>query len=79
MIEVELISYTQNPVNVIESAASTCYDSTPTDGRIMNHCYKSGHHSVLEFAEFAFKIKGVSRAAANQLVRHRLASFAQRS
>lgn len=62
MIEVELISYTQNPVNVIESAASTCYDSTPTDGRIMNHCYKSGHHSVLEFAEFAFKIKGVSRA-----------------
>lgn len=79
MIEVELVSYTQNPVNVIESAASTCYDSTPTDGRIMNHCYKSGHHSVLEFAEFAFKIKGISRAAANQLVRHRLASFAQRS
>ena len=79
MIEVELISYTQNPVNVIESAASTCYDSTPTDGRIMNHCYKSGHHSVLEFAEFAFKIKGVSRALTHQLVRHRLASFAQRS
>ena len=42
MIEVELISYTQNPVNVIESAASTCYDSTPTDGRIMNHCYNNG-------------------------------------
>lgn len=76
---VELISFTTNPVNVIETAASTCYDSTPTDGRIMNHCYKSGHHSVLEFAEFTFKIKGVSRALTHQLVRHRIASFAQRS
>lgn len=76
---VELISFTTNPVNVIETAASTCYDSTPTDGKIMNHCYKSGHHSVLEFAEFTFKIKGVSRALTHQLVRHRIASFAQRS
>ena len=45
----------------------------------MNHCYKSGHHSVLEFADFTFKISGVSRALTHQLVRHRLASYAQRS
>lgn len=78
-MKVELINYTSNPVNTIETAASTCYDSEVTDGRIMNHCYKSGHHSVLEFAEFTFKISGVSRALTHQLVRHRLASFAQRS
>lgn len=78
-MNVELISYTNNPVNVIETAASTCYDSEPTGGKIMNHCYNSGHHSVLEFAEFTFKITGVSRALTHQLVRHRLASFAQRS
>ena len=78
-MKVELISYTQNPVSIIETAASTCYDSEPTAGKIMNHCYKSGHHSVLEFAEFVFKISGVSRALTHQLVRHRLASFAQRS
>lgn len=78
-MQVSLISYTQDPVSVIEQAASTCYDSTPTDGRIMNHCYKSGHHSVLEFAEFTFKISGVSRALTHQLVRHRCASYAQRS
>lgn len=45
----------------------------------MRHCYKSGHHSVLEFADFTFRIKGVSRALTHQLVRHRMASFAQRS
>lgn len=78
-MQVRLISYTQDPVNTIEEAASTCYDSQPTNGKIMNHCYKSGHHSVLEFAEFTFKISGVSRALTHQLVRHRLASFAQRS
>ena len=79
MLKVELISYTTNPVAAIETAASTCYDSLPTGGKIMNHCYKSGHHSVLEFADFTFKISGVSRALTHQLVRHRLASYAQRS
>lgn len=78
-VKVKLISYTTNPVDNIEEAASTCYDSSPTGGKIMNHCYKSGHHSVLEFADFTFKISGVSRALTHQLVRHRLASYAQRS
>lgn len=78
-MKVELIRYTHQPVSAIEEAASVCYDSNPTDGRIMNHCYKSGHHSVLEFADFTFNIKGVSRALTHQLVRHRLNSYAQRS
>lgn len=78
-VKVKLISYTTNPVDNIEEAASTCYDSSPTGGKIMNHCYKSGHHSVLEFADFTFKISGISRALTHQLVRHRLASYAQRS
>ena len=78
-MKVELLNFTNNPVSVIENAASTCYDSEPTQGKIMNHCYKSGHHSVLEFADFTFRISGVSRALTHQLVRHRLSSFAQRS
>ena len=78
-MKVELISHTPNPIEAIERAASTCYDSMPTGGKIMRHCYRSGHHSVLEFADFSFKISGVSRALTHQLVRHRLASYAQRS
>lgn len=45
----------------------------------MNHCYESGHHAVLEFAQFQFKISGISRAATHQLVRHRTGKYAQRS
>ena len=79
-MKVELINYTKNPVESIETAASTCYDSQVTaDGRIMRHCYKSGHHAVLEFCDFSFRISGVSRVLTHQLVRHRMASYAQRS
>ena len=78
-MKVTLTRVTENPVSAIEEAASNCYDSEPTDGRIMKSCYKSGHHSVLEFADFTFHIEGVSRALTHQLVRHRIASYAQRS
>ena len=79
-MKVTLTRVTQNPVQAIEEAASNCYDSQPTsDGRIMKACYNSGHHSVLEFANFTFHIEGVSRALLAQLTRHRVASFAVRS
>lgn len=77
-MKVELVRYTINPHEAIELAASNCYDSIP-NGKIINACYKSGHHSVLEFAQFHFHIEGVSRALTHQLVRHRTGSFAQRS
>lgn len=79
-MKVTLTRVTENPVLAIEEAASNCYDSKPsTNGRIMKACYKSGHHSVLEFADFTFHIEGVSRALLAQLTRHRVASFAVRS
>lgn len=79
-MKVTLTRVTQNPVLAIEEAASNCYDSEPTtDGRIMKACYQSGHHSVLEFADFTFHIEGVSRAFLAQITRHRVASFAVRS
>ena len=79
-MKVTLTRVTENPIRAIEEAASNCYDSEPTDdGRIMKACYKSGHHSVLEFADFTFHIEGVSRALLAQITRHRVASFAVRS
>jgi thymidylate synthase (FAD) len=78
-MKVTLTRVTENPIGAIEEAACNCYDSEPTGGKIMKSCYKSGHHSVLEFADFTFHISGVSRALTHQLVRHRLASYAQRS
>ena len=78
-MEVKLTRVTYKPVDAIEEAASNCYDSEPSGGRIMKACYRSGHHSVLEFAQFTFHITGVSRALLAQLTRHRIASFAVRS
>lgn len=40
---------------------------------------RSGHESILEHAVYTFEIKGVSRALSHQLVRHRVASYAQQS
>ena len=40
---------------------------------------KNGHLSVLEHAQATFKIRNVSRALTHQLVRHRVASYSQRS
>lgn len=79
-INVKLTRITEDPILAIEEAASNCYNSEVTgDGKIMNHCIKSGHTSVTEFCDFTFHIEGISRALSHQLVRHRLASYAQRS
>lgn len=79
-MKVELTRVTENPILAIEEAASNCYNSEATgDGKIMKHCIKSGHTSVTEFCDFTFHIEGISRALSHQLVRHRMASYAQRS
>lgn len=79
-MKVKLTRITNDPILAIEEAASNCYNSEATgDGKIMKHCIKSGHTSVTEFCDFTFHIEGISRALSHQLVRHRLASYAQRS
>ena len=79
-MKVTLVRVTENPVMAIEEAASVCYDSEPSpDGKIMDACYKSRHHSVLEFVQFHFLVEDVSRALLAQLTRHRMAGYAVRS
>lgn len=76
-MKVTLVNYTQNPIDRVEQVACVCYDSEPKDGKIAHACYKSGHQSVWEFCDFTFHIEGISRACSHQLVRHRMASYAQ--
>jgi thymidylate synthase (FAD) len=77
---VKLTRYTKDPVSAIDEAASNCYDSTiKTSGKLMNQCFSSGHHAVLEFATFTFHVEGISRACLAQLSRHRLMSLSVRS
>lgn len=79
-MNVKLIQATPDPINTIATIASICYDSDPKNPMaLVKHLYKNGHHSVLEHIYFTFKIDGISRACSHQLVRHRHASFTQRS
>lgn len=79
-MKVSLVQQTANPVNLIATVASICYDSNPNDPmKLVKHLYRNGHHSVFEHIFFTFKIEGISRACSHQLVRHRMCSFTQRS
>ncbi len=81
---VELISITPNAEKVIEQAGRTSYQSFDriTENSAQNFIQmliKRGHLSVLEHAYATFRLKNVSRALTHQLVRHRLASYTQKS
>lgn len=89
-MNVELIQYTPDPEKVIAAAARLCYSADPvpelmeklTDEKIANFVRKlssMGHLSPFEHVSFQFSIDGVSRALSHQLVRHRIASYSQRS
>jgi len=83
-MEVELISSTPDAERLIETAARTCYDTTDRmsssdTGVFIRKLFEAGHLSVFEHASASFRVKGISRACSHQLVRHRLASYSQRS
>jgi thymidylate synthase (FAD) len=83
-----LIASTPDPEKVIETALLQCQESSdnietkrknvPFSKRI-EYVFKKGHFGVLEHAVATFQITGVSRAFSHQLVRHRVASYAQMS
>jgi thymidylate synthase (FAD) len=80
---VEIISYTPNPEELIERAGRICHQSDiNSDTRekfIKNVLIKREHFSVLEHASVTFQLTNMSRACSHQLVRHRIASYSQRS
>lgn len=80
---IEMFSYTPEPEDVIERAGRTCYQSYDKIGarsasKFIKGIIKRGHESVIEHASATFIIVG-SRAMTHQLVRHRLASYSQKS
>jgi len=83
-MKVELIAYTENGEVLIERAMRICHggdidlEKGPNKTFIQN-VIKLGHGSPLEHASMTFKIMNVSRALTHQLVRHRIASYTQKS
>ena len=84
MASVQLLSITPNPEAIIARCArvshrSEARASPESDAKLIRRLIELGHESVLEFASATFLLEGLSRACANQLTRHRLASFVQES
>ncbi|MCW2277835.1 FAD-dependent thymidylate synthase [Heliophilum fasciatum] len=89
-MDVKLIAHTTMPESVVAAAARLCYsaddpqdllagmDSAKT-GALVDKLASMGHLSPFEHANFTFAISGISRATSHQLVRHRIASYSQRS
>jgi len=89
-MKVELINHTPDPDKTCAAAALGCHSESDSceiiaqlsdqkAKNILKKTISSGHHSVIEHANFTFCISGVSRALTHQLVRHRIASFSQQS
>ena len=81
--EVWLIRQTTMPIDLINHVARVCYQSTtPVNEEkqcnFVKGLIKAGHESPLEFVDFIWFIF-TNRAIANELVRHRLASYMQES
>lgn len=91
-LKVTLLSHTPNPDEVIASAAKLCYSSKPVSeivdktksnkeetAKFIERLSELHHGSPFEHVSFTFAIEGVSRALTHQLVRHRIASYSQKS
>lgn len=90
-MQVDLITMTENPLDVMCTAAKTCYSTeNPIDIytkdtteeaqlKFLNKVLGSKHESVSEHCSFVFSISGLSRPAMAQLTRHRIASFSVQS
>ena len=78
-MKVELISKSDIfPDDLCGKAAAICCDSED-DKKSLNIAIKNRHESILEHANFTFKICSVSSVLLAQLTRHRFFSFSVRS
>ena len=73
MPTVKLISMTQDPMEVLKTAAGMCYQKKATD-KVIKHIIECGHLSVLEHCYATFEIT-CSVTVLLQLTRHRHLSF----
>lgn len=85
---VTLLYMTPDAERVVAGAARLCYAASTEDlfegdahddAALIRRIIKMGHLSPIEHASFTFLLEGVSRAMTHQLVRHRIASYSQRS
>ncbi len=80
---VQLLWITKDPEIQIERAGRTCYKSedkitSESAGKFIRRLVNLGHHAMIEHAEASFRVV-TDRGISHEIVRHRLASYAQES
>ena len=80
----EILSKTDNIIEMIAKAARTCYQSQDktspeNDIKLVKNLLSRGHEAMIEFADMTVKFLNCSRGMTHEMVRHRLCSFAQES
>ena len=86
-MKVKLLSYTPEPEKLVATAAKLCYSSSDieslrdglTEDKISGFIDMLASIGVMEHVCFTFGVEGISRACSHQLVRHRIASYSQKS
>jgi thymidylate synthase (FAD) len=81
-MKVTLRYITPDAANLIGECAAICYDGPTTveaNVKRAKKCKTDSHFATMRFAHAVFKIEGISRACANQMVRHKFLDFLQRS
>ena len=88
-MNVKLIGFSSDPEKIPAMAAKLTHSiAKPEDlektpkaelNSILKHVLNLGHNSIIEHTNFTFAISDVSRSLTHQLVRHRIASYAQQS
>ncbi|SHF07536.1 FAD-dependent thymidylate synthase [Alkalibacter saccharofermentans] len=89
-LKVELLQHTPQPEKLISAAAKLCYSKSGIEklmdgldedkvNKFLEKLMEMGHESPIEHVSFTFGIEGVSRSLTHQLVRHRVASYSQKS
>jgi thymidylate synthase (FAD) len=80
-VEVKLLAITPDSENLLERAGRICYasvDKLGTNEKWLQTRITQGHESLIEHASATFYIRA-SRVLTHELVRHRIASYSQRS
>lgn len=80
----EVLTKPEDVIKDIATAARTCYQSqdksTPeTDKKLVQNLMNRAHFAMFEFSHLNVRFSDVSRGFTHEMVRHRLASFAQES
>ena len=76
-MEVRLLEHSS--INVIRKGFGICTGKLTIPKENLQHWIQVGHLSPIEHSFASFYISGISRACSHQIVRHRLASYSQRS